>query len=111
MENSGESGDDGGPLGTTTFLGGSGIAGNYIGGDIEGMKNILLCKKSTSIQFKYNQKLSNKNYKTQYQQQISSTFSLFCIVSLIKSFIMYCTILNFKLKVLINSNDLRKKFF
>lgn len=40
MENSGESGDDGGPLGTTTFLG-SGVAGNYIGGDIEGMQNTL----------------------------------------------------------------------
>ena len=40
MENSGESGDDGGPLGTTTFLTGSGVTGNYIGGDLEGMQNI-----------------------------------------------------------------------
>lgn len=39
MENSGESGDDGGPLGSSTFLGDSGIAGNYIGGDLEGTWN------------------------------------------------------------------------
>ncbi|KAL2725099.1 nuclear transcription factor Y subunit B-1 [Vespula squamosa] len=31
MENSGESGDDGGPLGPTTFLGGSGVSASYIG--------------------------------------------------------------------------------
>lgn len=37
MENSGESGDDGGPLGSSSFLGDGGIAGNYIGGDLEGM--------------------------------------------------------------------------
>ncbi|XP_012284038.1 nuclear transcription factor Y subunit B-1 [Orussus abietinus] len=31
MENSGESGDDGGPLGSTSFLGGSGVSASYIG--------------------------------------------------------------------------------
>lgn len=31
MENSGESGDDGGPLGPTAFLGGSGVSASYIG--------------------------------------------------------------------------------
>lgn len=35
MENSGESGDDGGPLGSSTFLGDGGMTGNYIGGDLE----------------------------------------------------------------------------
>lgn len=38
MENSGESGDDGGPLGSSTFLGDGGMTGNYIGGDLEGMQ-------------------------------------------------------------------------
>lgn len=39
MENSGESGDDGGPLGTTPFLGGSGVSASYMGvqsDDLEG---------------------------------------------------------------------------
>ncbi|XP_046751224.1 nuclear transcription factor Y subunit B-1 [Diprion similis] len=31
MENSGESGDDGGPLGTSAFLGGGGVGASYIG--------------------------------------------------------------------------------
>lgn len=38
MENSGESGDDGGPLGSTAFLGGGTVATSYIGvqSDMEG---------------------------------------------------------------------------
>jgi hypothetical protein len=48
MENSGESGDDGGPLGSTAFLGGGGVAASYIGvqsDDMEG-KLAFLYKKN-----------------------------------------------------------------
>lgn len=42
MENSGESGDDGGPLGTSAFLSGPGVGASYIGvqsDDLEGIRN------------------------------------------------------------------------
>lgn len=45
MENSGESGDDGGPLGPTAFLSGSGVSASYISvqsDDMEG-RLILFC--------------------------------------------------------------------
>lgn len=44
MENSGESGDDTGPLGTTTFLGGNAVTASYISvqsDDMEGKFNVL----------------------------------------------------------------------
>ncbi|KAH0954523.1 hypothetical protein HN011_000927 [Eciton burchellii] len=39
MENSGESGDDGGPLGSTAFLGGGGVAASYIGVQSDDMED------------------------------------------------------------------------
>jgi len=41
MENSGESGDDGGPLGSTAFLGGGGVAASYIGVQSDDMEGKL----------------------------------------------------------------------
>lgn len=41
MENSGESGDDGGPLGATAFLGGSGVSASYIGVQSDDMEGRL----------------------------------------------------------------------
>ena len=45
MENSGESGDDGGPLGPTAFLGGSGVSTSYISvqsDEMDGRAEIVL---------------------------------------------------------------------
>lgn len=41
MENSGESGDDGGPLGATAFLGGSGVNASYISVQSDDMEGRL----------------------------------------------------------------------
>lgn len=42
MENSGESGDDGGPLGPTAFLGGGGVSASYISVQSDDMEGRLI---------------------------------------------------------------------
>lgn len=43
MENSGESGDDGGPLGASSFLGAGGVSTSYIGVQSDDMEGTEFC--------------------------------------------------------------------